>query len=151
MSVVYTLPSQVEVWRSKAITLFVTGRRKPAKNSDNKGSQRGPKQTKHPAEHTRKINFTAQHLVLGLVGLLCECPQVRSLMLEEPHREDIRQEQIRAGAVISCSSPASPQHLQTAFISEALMYFVALWNLLGGSNKGAYNKGNQISVIIAME
>jgi len=35
-------------------TLRVIGRRKPVKNSDNKGSQRSQTQAKHPADHTGK-------------------------------------------------------------------------------------------------
>lgn len=42
----------------QSYTLLVTGRRKPGKNSDNKGSQRGQDQIKHSADHTAKINFT---------------------------------------------------------------------------------------------
>lgn len=98
-------------------------------------------------DHTGRINFKAQYLVLVLVSLLCECPQVGSLMLEESHTDD-KEEQIRSGTVSNCLSSASPQHLEKVYNSETLIYFVALWNFLRESNKGDYNKGSQISALL---
>lgn len=80
-------------------------------------------ENKHPGDHTGRINFTIQHLVLILVSLLCECPQAGSLLLEECHRDDIREEQIKPGAIINCSSLASLQHVENVYISEACYIF----------------------------
>lgn len=75
-------------------------------------------QIEHPGAHTGEINFTIQHLVLIFVSLLCECPLAGSLPLEECHRDDIREEHTKAGAIINCLSLARLQHVENVYISE---------------------------------
>lgn len=112
----------MEIMEKQSHVLLVTGRGKTTKNPENKGSQRqARKQIKHQVITLKRINVTVQHLILVLVSWLCGCPQIGSLMLEEPYRDEIRKEQIWAGEVINCLSQASPQHLEKVYMSEDLI------------------------------
>lgn len=90
---------------------------------------------KYPADYAGKI---LQHSIWFL-DLVCLVNFLKlNLMLVELHGDDIGWGDKRVGAVINCAPPASLQYIGNLYFRR--------------SKKGAYNKGNQISILmIAME